>query len=363
MNISKKTEKAFQILRDWDSKKYEYDQRFLFFYLNDIMEIPENFTDDEDDLLGWLTDWHDENIVIKDCDEKGHSLMTFSSKDGSYHALWAYPGLIGEPPVVFFESGYPARIVASSLEEFVCRLGKSEIVDEDDCYFALVAESYDIDDEEEATKATIADYEKFRKTVTDVIDCSLFNDRHKLMQRHSLVTSPLLSFEKVELALEGDYIASLINLPITDSRVLSVLTKVGYEIPLFAPKKGDFSTPSNKKGLTFHFGEDKKTEEQMNDGLQTLYLETIEFNYTNAALPFDIKDTDSYKVIAQKLQHFNEYYDTDDEDLKYWYSNNKEFYICICISFEDSKFGELYDLSISSYTPPSELGLVKLSHG
>jgi len=54
---------------------------------------------------------------------------------------------------------------------------------------------------------------------------------------------------------------------------------------------------------------------------------------------------------------------TDDEDLKYLYSNYKEFYICICISFEDSKLGELYDLSISSYTPPSKLGLAKLSHG
>jgi len=93
VNISKQTEKAFQILRDWDSKKYEYDQRFLFFYLNDILEIPENFTDDEGVLLGWLTDWHNEDIVIKDCDEKGHGLMTFSSKDGSYHALWVYPGL------------------------------------------------------------------------------------------------------------------------------------------------------------------------------------------------------------------------------------------------------------------------------
>jgi len=29
VNISKQTEKAFQILRDWDSKKYEYDQRSL----------------------------------------------------------------------------------------------------------------------------------------------------------------------------------------------------------------------------------------------------------------------------------------------------------------------------------------------
>ena len=143
-----------------------------------------------------------------------------------------------------------------------------------------------------------------------------------------------------------------------DKKVLNMIDILGYDVPLYPIKNGDFEVPE-RKGISFDFDDTKRTEIQIDEDRETLYLHAINFNYDCELLPFDIKDTDEYKVVLNKLQSFEHYYDPDPEyaSTKYWFVGT-DYYMRV--DFEDDDLKEVYTIEIRSYEPPEALELKKV---
>jgi hypothetical protein len=350
MNISQEANQVLEILKKWSDEKHIY----CLFAIEE-MEIYPGFDDTtKDTLLYWL-DFDDgipSNVENVDFSQEGHRFYTFSETDIDTYLLWFYPGLEGEPPVLKLSDGGTSEVIASSMAEFACRLGRN-LADE---YLDDLAEDYGFSNDDKALKALFDDYAKFKLRIAEVLDCTKYSDHQSLMKRHPILI-PQLTFVKVDTDINVDNIMQLIGMPLDNVNVLNMIVALGYEVPLYPLKSGDFEVPE-RKGISFYFDDTKRTDTQIKEDRETLYLHTISFNYDCEFLPFDIKDTDEYKVVLNKLKSFEHYYDADPEyaSTKYWFVEN-DYYVRV--DFEDDDLKEVSSIEICSYESPEALELKK----
>jgi len=351
MEISKEANQSLEVLKKWSDENHMYCLSSI-----EEMEIYPEFQDTtEDTLLHWL-DYDDSspaNVENVDFSKEGHSFYTFSQTDIDTYILWFYPSLEGEPPVLKLSDGGTSEVVASCMSEFICRLGRN-LADE---YLDDLAEDYGFDDEEKALKALFDDYAKFKLRISEVLECSQYSDHRNLMKRHPVLIEQL-AFTKEDTPINADKILQLINMPLEDNKVLNMIDSIGYDVPLYQLKSGDFEVPE-RKGVAFYFDDTKRTDLQTKEDRETLYLHTISFDYDCKFLPFELQDTDEYKVVLNKLKSFEHYCDSDSEyaSQKYWFVA-KDYYIKI--DFEDDELKEVYSIEVCSYESPESLGLKKV---
>jgi len=361
--VSKKSYSILEVLVEWVNERYSREQYFDLVDLEDIdlgKSVNSTLEDETDDLKDWLIGSPAYNMKKLDFSKREDKFINFSDRDGIIYALWYYPELKGEPPVVKFSEYYPA-VVASSLEEFVCRIGRESIKNEYsfEYWAGEITERLKQNDDEKAKKLLLEDYNLFRKRLEKVVDCTLFKSHAEAMKRHEIVLVPQLKYKVEKKELTGDDIVKLINISISNTNVLSALEKFGFHTPLYPLKDGDFDTGTSSIkdiGINFDFSDIKETDIQKADPTETLYLNDIEFDYTFKYLPFGLTSSDNVEIVSKKLSDFKAYIDPESNSSKYWYPPGKQYHIRI--DFEDDDPKELYTVTIQTYWTPARLKLI-----
>lgn len=360
--VSNKSKEILGVLVEWVKERYSKEQYFDLVDLEDIdlgKSVDSSLEDQTDYLKNWLIESPANNIKKLEFSKRQDKFIEFAGRDGIIYALWYYPELKGEPPVIKFTEYYPS-VIASSLEEFVCRLGRESIKNQYsfEYWSGEMAERFDETDFEKAEKLLEENYNYFRKRLAKVVNCALFKNHAELMKRHEIVLVPQLDFKVEKVDLKGDDIVDLINLSISDTKVLSALQKFGFHTPLYPLKDGDFDTGTSSLknvSISFGFSDSKETKIQKNDKTETLYLNDIAFDHTFKHLPFGLTRSDNLEVVSKRLRDFEAYNDPDSESSKYWYPSGQRYHIRI--DFEDDEPKELYGLTIQTYWSPSRLKL------
>jgi hypothetical protein len=110
LKLDKKTSKILKFLKQWQDDKHLYD----FQYIHSM-----EFHDGE-----WLTILNDTYFGEKDLTPYFKDRFWSFAVDGGggEYALWFYPGLDKEAPVVFFGSEGEMEMLAASMEEFLNRI-------------------------------------------------------------------------------------------------------------------------------------------------------------------------------------------------------------------------------------------------
>ena len=119
-NVSEQAQSSLEFLTKWGDGEHVYN----LYNFRDI-EIHESFQ--KSDLL---EEWFEDDIR-----EQGYDFLDIGyNRAGDPYALWVYPELTGEPPVVLLDSDGDVELLAPSLIDFLCLLtdentikGKTEI--------------------------------------------------------------------------------------------------------------------------------------------------------------------------------------------------------------------------------------------
>lgn len=109
MEISKKTQSSLELLTKWGNENYTYTYTYSLYDFRD-MELHGSFEECE-----IVEEWFEEDLR-----ENGYDFLEFAyNKAGDPFALWIYPELEGEPPVVMLDSDGDVELLAPSLRDFV----------------------------------------------------------------------------------------------------------------------------------------------------------------------------------------------------------------------------------------------------
>jgi len=185
IKLSKKTEKIFKFLQEWQSEFHLYN--LMHFHHMEIfkeLEIGEYYVDIE------FEKYFDDKFYL------------FSTEGGTGEfAFWHYKGLEGEAPIVFLSSGgCEAIFLAASLNDLVCKMihqigfngwyDYNEPTDEylDEMY-DRVADSYfdhynERISEEKAKELLEKDREEFKERALNVIDFISDKEISKNLKKH-----------------------------------------------------------------------------------------------------------------------------------------------------------------------------------
>lgn len=330
IQISAKSTSALELLHESDLARFYYHENFEIHMLD--FQTYSSFKDESVSYKEWLIGSPPDNVITLDFSKRSDSFFEFTSGNDAYYVLWFYPGLVGEPPVIKFESGYNPSVIAGSMGEFLCRL----IIDID-TELATYAPPTFFDFK---TKALLKDYANIKKRVNTEMECSVDNSHKEQMIRHPILAAPI-TYEKVTADLKGESIMKLIGLPLESNKVLSTLFELGYEIPLHAPKDRDFDT-GDSKGILLDF-EPKNYDEG-------LYLESIEFYTSYGFLPYGIEEKDDLATVERKIGKKANYIDADtDEDsapILYW--NYKDLGY-LWIEFDDSNYNSVWSIVVGEF--------------
>ena len=159
--ISEQAQDTLSILQKWHKEKHIYD-----LFKIEEMEVFPSFQDDTENII--MSDWLCKSDIFPisnakklNFENREDTFFVFSETDIDMYALWVYPELLGEPPVLKFSDGGDIEVIASSMAEFVCRLGRN-LSDE---YLDDLEDDYGFDSEEEALEAIFSDYAEFQRRI------------------------------------------------------------------------------------------------------------------------------------------------------------------------------------------------------
>jgi len=108
MKLTDKTKACNEILTKWADGSQVYS-----LYEHKDMEFHGSFIECE-----IVEEWFGEDFR-----EKGYDFLEFAyTRSGDPYALWIYPELKGEPPVVLLDSDGEIELLAPSLGDFLCLL-------------------------------------------------------------------------------------------------------------------------------------------------------------------------------------------------------------------------------------------------
>lgn len=291
--ISDQSYSVLKIMNEANLYQLSSDETLGLYTLN--LELSGDFKDESNDFKEWLIITPPDNTLKFDYSTRDDKFYNFTYGDNNF-VLWFYSGLIGEPPVIQFNSGYSPTVIAGSMEEFVCRL----IQDADR---ELELDEYDIPNLDIKSKLYLNQYAVFKSRINSKVDCPALRNHKKQMLRHPILSSPL-TFEIVDISLKGEDIVKLIGLSLKDDKILNTLSSLDYEVPLYDSSDQSFYSEGNK-GVTFSF--------QPSDTNNGLNLNSIEFDDSYILPPFGIQETDNLDIVEKKIGRKANYVSINDE--------------------------------------------------
>jgi len=186
MNI-RASEKAIEILNllnEWEKKEELYN-----------LELQEFELYDEFEELEYLDEWFGFDYKSQ---YEDRFLAFANDGTGGELALWFYPDLTGEPPVIFTGSEGETNLIAGSLEDFVCLLTRGKLLNAGDTeedrtpeslwynIYKLQLEELAEDNEvttEEAKTLLHKSAETFKQFIHNAVNCrdeiAIFKDNSK----------------------------------------------------------------------------------------------------------------------------------------------------------------------------------------
>ena len=183
INISIKTQSSLELLTRWG----EGEQVYSLYNFRD-MELHGSF--EKCDLAEeWFGDSFREN---------GYDFLEFGyTRAGDLFALWIYPELKGEPPVVLLDSDGEVELLAPSLTDFLCLLTdeqsiSSEVEDGRTSWYKIYKHQYkEISDEnvffENSEKVEIKiklEMKSLRSKISKIQECRSVSNIIKDFKRH-----------------------------------------------------------------------------------------------------------------------------------------------------------------------------------
>lgn len=172
LKLSTKAQLALQLLENWENKNtvYNFEKIYGAGYFHEpritnciyLMNL-------EDDFKAVI------NKQFYEIAETG---------DGGTYALWNYPELQSEPPVIYFETDGDFKMVAPSLEAFASMFSLDEYLEEAYVSFEDIYEYYDLEDEEEAERLFIKAFKQYQKKISSLFDVKTLEEYRIEMNQH-----------------------------------------------------------------------------------------------------------------------------------------------------------------------------------
>ena len=171
-NLSTKAQLALQILENWESRDtvFNFEKIYGAAYFHTPRVIDHTYLMNlEDNLKATI------NKQFYEIAETG---------DGGAYALWHYPELEGEPPVIYFETDGNIEMVAPSLEAFAVMFSLDEYLDEFYVDFEDIYEYYNLEDEEEAERLFTKEFKQYQKRISSLFEVKSSEAYRIEMNRH-----------------------------------------------------------------------------------------------------------------------------------------------------------------------------------
>jgi hypothetical protein len=183
VEISSKTQVLLKLLTKWG----DGNQIYNLYNFRD-MELHGSF-EKCDRIEGWFD---------KDFNEKGYDFLEFGyTRAGDPYALWIYPQLQGEAPVVLLDGDGEVELLAPSLGDFLCLLTDeqaifSEIEDDKISWYTIynykyneIVDKYDNFKSAEEVKTKFKEEMRLlRSEVAKIYDCRSASNIIKDFDRH-----------------------------------------------------------------------------------------------------------------------------------------------------------------------------------
>ena len=183
MNISAKTQSSLELLTKWGDGEQTYN-----LYKFRDMELHGSFEECE-----LVDEWFGDGIR-----ENGYDFLEFGyNRAGDPYALWFYPELVGEPPVVLLDSDGDVKLLAPSLTDFLCLLTDEQAITgniesektvwyniPNYQYKEISEENNDFESPDEVTTKVIKEINELRSEISKIQECHNVSDIIKDFDRH-----------------------------------------------------------------------------------------------------------------------------------------------------------------------------------
>ena len=370
MKLSTKAEKALQILQDWEGKYNIYN----FDKLQTIQGFQKPTVADCCYLM-----------KVKDATKKIINTQFFeiaTTGEGGTYALWEYPELEGEPPVVFFGSDGHYAMIAPSMEAFagLFALNKFLFPEIDNNKTSVWQEwrkwhpdleelkaSYTLNSAEEANDELQKKIDQYKKTYTGSFELKTFEaymlemNQHKnfrnwyeYLEANNKETTGEIGgnyYVKPELKTPTNSLIDLsafieiIDLSITDAKVITIIEALGITMQA--------NTSDNEYVITEYEDElDLKITFSKDDKGELVFNQIATWKVCKCDYPFKITRQDAYADVVNKIGKPANYGWKYSKKTRIWRlknKNNKNY--SITIDFKNENLTEIRRFSIKSFDP------------
>jgi len=354
--LSTKAQQALQVLENWEEKNtvFNFEKIYTVAYFHKpkianccyLMNLDDDF----------------KAIINKQFYEIAET------GEGGTYALWNYPELQGEPPVIYFETDGDFKMVAASLEAFASMFALDEYLEKEGYVdFQDICEYYDLNDDDEAKKLFKKAVKQYQKTISSLFKLKALEEYLIDMNQHKNFTDWYTYIEENGKDTKGkiggnyhikqvinkenstidltDYI-ELIDLLITDTKVINTIEKLGIKLPAKI-KKDTYEIDDYEDELGLRIGFDKKNY----DGKLLLdYIVT--WKRCECKYPFNITKEDTYQQIVDKIGKPAIYSWKYAKNSRIWtFTNKNNIHYKIQVSFGDEDLATFESFMIEAFNP------------
>ncbi len=319
MKLSTKASKALQILQNWEDDYNIY-----------------NF-DSLQNIQGFQTPKLADCCYLMNADEDVKEIINTqfyeiaTTGEGGTYALWNYPELQGEPPVVFFGSDGHYSMIAPSLEAlaglFTMNLFLFPEVENDTTPvwqkwrkwhpdLEEIKEDYGFETVEEAKEELLKKIQELKTIMESHFELKTFEDYMWDMNQHknfrdwyeyveennkdtvgvigdNYKIKTLLRKTKSDIELQN--FIDLIDLPITDPKVIKTIENIGIKLPEALPKE-EYVIEDYEDELDLKIILNQKENQK-----KLLFNMIATWKVCKCIYPFGITREDGYEQLVEKI--------------------------------------------------------------